>query len=116
MRDEGQRSARSRTLMLVGAAVVVAGVLVSLLGLAGVHAFDIAVKSFAFDSTSTGFMAIAFGAALVAGVGVDRPDDDLHRYSPATATAAERAQRRVALPAVIVMALGFMLFVASILF
>jgi hypothetical protein len=116
MSGEGRRSATSRTLLLAGAAVVGVGVLVSMLGLAGVHAFDIAVKSFAFDSTSTGFMAVAFGGALVAGVALDRPDDDLHSSSSAAATAAERAQRRVALPAVVVMALGFLLFVASILF
>jgi hypothetical protein len=101
--------------MLLGAVVAAAGVLVSVLGLAGAGAFDVAVKSFAFDSTSTGLMVVAFGAALVAGVAVD-PRDDAYRYNPATATAGELAQRRVALPAVMVMSLGLMLFVASILF
>jgi hypothetical protein len=100
---------------MAGSAVVAAGVLMSLLGLGGVHAFDVAVKSFAFDSTSTGMAVVALGAALVAGVSLDEPDGAL-QYGRSAPAAGTSGQRRTALAAVLVMAVGLFLFVASILF
>jgi hypothetical protein len=101
---------------MVGSAAVVAGVLVSLLGLGGLHAFDVAVKSFAFDSTSTGMAVVALGAALVAGVTLDEPDDVALRYGRSAPAAGTSRQPRTALAAVLAMAVGLFLFVASILF
>ncbi len=113
--NDDNRSAITTGLLLLGVVVVAVGVLITVLGLAGASAFDVSIKSFAFDSTSTGLAVIAVGGGLIAGVALDRPEDD-YRYDPANASAAEREQRRVAFAGLTVMALGLILYVASILF
>lgn len=113
--NEEGRSVVARAFLGLGAAVVAVGVLVTLLGLAGASAFDVAVKSFAFDSTSTGLAVIAVGGGLIAGVALD-PPGDAYRYDPARASAAERAQRRLASAGIAIMATGLILYVVSILF
>lgn len=123
MGDVGRGAVRSAPLVLLGVGVVVVGVVVTLLGLGGVSAFDVSLKSFAFDSTSTGLAVIAIGGGLVAGFALDGPGNgDLARAAGdgtgdgnggAVGIAVDS---RVASAGTLVMGLGLMLYVASILF
>lgn len=113
MADVGRGISRSRG-VLVGVGIVVIGVVVALLGLGGAGAFDVSIKSFAFDSTSTGLAIVAVGGGLIAGLSPGRPAPD--RGSVQVSGVAVEDDRRLAALGTLVMGLGLVLYVASILF